>query len=87
MRVTHRHSRGPSITRINDIIADHASLTSQDSSVCHCHPGLIMCHMCVKCPRTLTIPPTVLSGVNLGGGTGGGTSPPWVSYCPPKVYT
>ncbi|XP_065885600.1 protein furry homolog isoform X2 [Dysidea avara] len=32
MRVTHRHSRGPSITRINDIIADHASLTSQDSS-------------------------------------------------------
>ena len=32
-RTPHRHSRGPSITRINDIIADHTPLQSHDATV------------------------------------------------------
>lgn len=32
-RTPHRHSRGPSITRINDIIADHTPLQSNDATV------------------------------------------------------
>ena len=36
-RTPHRHSRGPSITRINDIIADHTPLQSHDATVSHYH--------------------------------------------------
>lgn len=32
-RTPHRHSRGPSITRISDIIADHTPLQSHDATV------------------------------------------------------